>query len=46
MSDPEDETVPPAPPEPSLLETCVQDHPIAALLGAAIIGIVLAKFAF
>jgi hypothetical protein len=46
MSDPDDETLPPAPPAETLLETCVQDHPFAALLGAAIIGMILARLAF
>ena len=44
MSEP-DEDLPPAP-EPSFLDTAVQDHPIAALLGAAIVGALLAKMVF
>ncbi len=33
-------------PAPSALDTSIQKHPIAALLGAFVIGIVLAKIVF
>ena len=43
MSEPDDETTPPA---PSALDASIQDHPIAALLSAFVIGLLLAKIAF
>jgi hypothetical protein len=47
MPDPHDEDQQPdLPPPPSALETVVQDHPIAALLAAAALGVVLAKTVF
>ena len=44
MSQPDDETLPPLP--PSALETAIQDHPIAALVSAFVVGILLAKIVF
>ena len=43
MSEPDDETLPLP---PSALDASIQDHPIAALLAAFVIGVVLAKFVF
>jgi hypothetical protein len=47
MSHPDDENLPPLPPAPpSALETAVQDHPMAALLAATLVGVLLAKTVF
>jgi hypothetical protein len=45
MSHPDDENLPPLPP-PSALEIAVQNHPIAALIAAVVVGILLAKTVF